>query len=229
MEKDDEYKKNTIINARIYKEKTPEERMYVDKQKMFEAFVEWKGKIETKKRECSESGLEYKRPKIPDYIGKCIYLIAVNLGKNFSFSGYTYKDEMISDAIENSLTYIENFNPAISNNPFSYFTQVSYFAFLRRIAREKKNLYIRYKSITNSMIDGSLARIESDESEHVMDNMDVSMEYMDAFVKEYEMKNNLVIPTMTKKEEAEVCSVIEEFTTGTILNEDNFGKDSISD
>jgi DNA-directed RNA polymerase specialized sigma subunit len=68
-----------------------------------------------------------------------------------NFSGYTYKEDMISDGIENCLLYIDNFDPEKSNNPFAYFTQIIYYAFLRRIAKEKKVLYTKLKYTEESI------------------------------------------------------------------------------
>lgn len=86
------------------------------------------------------------RPIVSRYIGECIMLIATRLATRPNFVGYSYKDEMISDGIENCLAYIHNFNPEKSTNPFAYFTQIIYYAFLRRIQKEKKQLYVKYKS-----------------------------------------------------------------------------------
>lgn len=96
------------------------------------------------------------RPRVPEYVGECIYRIANNLSTRPNFIGYTYRDEMIGDGIENCLTYLHNFNPEKSSNPFAYFTQIIYYAFLRRIQKEKKQLYIKYKSFENSLIDQTL-------------------------------------------------------------------------
>ena len=63
---------------------------------------------------------------------------------------------MIGDAIENCILYAHNFNPEKSKNPFSYFTQIIYFAFLRRIEKEKKQLYIKYKVAEENDTDGTL-------------------------------------------------------------------------
>src|ERR1700741_3190696 len=84
------------------------------------------------------------KPKIPDYIGECIWHIANNLAKKSNFSSYTrhWKEEMIGDGIENCIMYLHNFNPEKSNNPFAYFTRIIWFAFIRRIQREKKAQYI---------------------------------------------------------------------------------------
>jgi hypothetical protein len=85
-------------------------------------------------------------PKIPNYIGECFMKIAEGLSHKPNFINYTYRDEMIADGVENCLMYFENFNPEKSKNPFAYFTQVIFFAFLRRIQKEKKQLYVKYKA-----------------------------------------------------------------------------------
>jgi hypothetical protein len=72
--------------------------------------------------------------------------IAEGLSHKPNFINYTYRDEMIADGIENCLMYFDNFNPDKSNNPFAYFTQIIYYAFLRRIGKEKKQLYVKYKA-----------------------------------------------------------------------------------
>ena len=82
------------------------------------------------------------KPRIPNYLGDCFLKIATHLSYKPNFVNYMFRDEMISDGIENCLQYIHNFNPEKSSNPFAYFTQVIYFAFLRRIAKEKKQLEI---------------------------------------------------------------------------------------
>ena len=113
--------------------------------------------------------IDYKKRKqknpnepIPNYIGQCWMKIAEGLSHKPNFINYTYRDEMISDGIENCLMYFDNFNPDKSKNPFAYFTQIIYYAFLRRIQKEKKQLYVKYKS--TEMI-GILDEFEMLESE----------------------------------------------------------------
>jgi hypothetical protein len=72
--------------------------------------------------------------------------IAEGLSHKPNFINYTYRDEMMSDGIENCLMYFGNFDPTKSKNPFAYFTQIIYFAFLRRISKEKKQTYVKYKA-----------------------------------------------------------------------------------
>lgn len=105
-------------------------------------------------------------PRANDYIGKCIWLIANRLSTNRNFIGYTYREEMIGDAIENCLRYIHNFNPDKSTNPFAYFTQIMYYAFIRRIDKEKKQSYIKYKSMENSLVMNTLVEMAPDDQSH---------------------------------------------------------------
>ena len=92
-------------------------------------------------------------PRVTEYIGECIYKIATRLSTKPNFINYSYRDEMICDGIENCLQYIDNFNPEKSKNPFAYFTQIIYYAFLRRIQKEKKQLEIKGKILERSGFD----------------------------------------------------------------------------
>ena len=85
------------------------------------------------------------KPRIPRYIGECFLKIATHLSFKPNFVNYMFKEDMISDGIENCVQYIHNFNPEKSQNPFSYFTQIIHYAFLRRIQKEKKQLEIKNK------------------------------------------------------------------------------------
>ena len=86
-------------------------------------------------------------PIIPDYAGECFLKIAERLSHRPNFINYAFREEMVSDGIENCVMYASNFNPEKSSNPFAYFTQIIYYAFLRRIEKEKKQLYIKYKTM----------------------------------------------------------------------------------
>jgi len=85
------------------------------------------------------------KPVIPRYIGECFLKIATHLSFKPNFVNYMFKDDMVCDGIENCVQYIHNFNPAKSQNPFAYFTQIIHYAFLRRIQKEKKQLEIKNK------------------------------------------------------------------------------------
>ena len=90
------------------------------------------------------------KPRIPRYIGECFLKIATHLSFKPNFVNYMFKEDMISDGIENCVQYIHNFNPEKSKNPFAYFTQIIHYAFLRRIQREKRQLEIKNKIIEKS-------------------------------------------------------------------------------
>ena len=92
-------------------------------------------------------------PQIPRYIGECFLKIANHLSYKPNFVNYMFKDDMICDGIENCVRYIHNFNPEKSKNPFAYFTQIIYYAFLRRISQEKKQLEIKNKILEKSNFD----------------------------------------------------------------------------
>ena len=116
------------------------QKHYINNEDFLKALVEYKAK----KKDAETKGLP--EPRIPNYIGECFMKIAEGLSHKPNFINYTYRDEMISDGIENCLQYFNNFDPNKSKNPFAYFTQVIYFAFLRRIQKEKKQLYVKYKA-----------------------------------------------------------------------------------
>ena len=96
---------------------------------------------------------EQPKPRIPRYIGECFLKIANHLSYNPNFENYMFKDDMICDGIENCVRYIHNFNPEKSKNPFAYFTQIIYYAFLRRIQQEKKQLEIKNKILEKTNFD----------------------------------------------------------------------------
>ena len=114
---------------------------YVDNKVFLQAMVEWKEKCAL----AEEAGEE--KPAVTNYIGECFLKIATHLSYRPNFINYTYKDDMISDGIENCLQYASNFNPEKSKNPFAYFTQIIYYAFLRRIQKEKKQTHVKNKIV----------------------------------------------------------------------------------
>ena len=115
---------------------------YVDNEKFLEVMTEYRNAY----LESKENGEEQK-PMIPDYAGQCFLKIAERLSHRPNFINYAFREEMVSDGIENCVMYASNFNPEKSSNPFAYFTQITYYAFLRRIEKEKKQLYIKYKTM----------------------------------------------------------------------------------
>ena len=120
---------------------------YVDNKVFLAAMLEWKEEV----NEAESEGDPI--PPIPEYIGECFYKIATHLSYRPNFINYTYREEMIGDGIENCIQYAKNFNPEKSKNPFAYFTQIIYYAFLRRITQEKKQLEIKNKILERTDFD----------------------------------------------------------------------------
>ena len=120
-------------------------------------------------------------PQIPRYIGECFLKIANHLSYKPNFVNYMFREDMICDGIENCVQYIENFNPEKSKNPFAYFTQIIYYAFLRRIQKEKKQLEIKQKILDHSdaasvmQIDDSGGTSGSAEMNTIKENIEIRM------------------------------------------------------
>jgi len=133
---------------------------YVDNKKFLEAMVEYKEKC----RVAEEKGKT--KPDVTNYIGECFLKIANHLSFRPNFINYTYRDDMISDGIENCLQYMSNFNPEKSNNPFAYFTQIIYYAFIRRIQKEKKQMLVKSKLIANAGIENMMDQLAGDDTQY---------------------------------------------------------------
>ena len=132
---------------------------YVNNKEFLHALIAYRENVEIAKLQ------DKPKPVIPRYIGECFLKIANHLSFKPNFVNYMFKEDMISDGIENCVQYIHNFNPEKSQNPFAYFTQIIHYAFLRRIQREKRQLEIKNKILEksgysevfddNNQIDGS--------------------------------------------------------------------------
>ena len=120
---------------------------FIDNKELYAAFVDYRAKVDAAK----EAGLPKKEwPQIPNYIAKSFLDIAEHLSMRPNFSNYMYRQDMVCDAIENCIIYAHNFDPSKSKNPFSYFTQVCWYAFIRRIGKEKRQIEICDKIIAKS-------------------------------------------------------------------------------
>lgn len=161
---------------------------YVDNEKFLEEIIKYKALV----AQAREFNTE--KPRASDYIGKCIYLIAVGLSHKPRFINYSFKDEMISDAIENCFLYFDNFNPEISQNPFAYFTQIVYYAFHRRINKEEKSRYIMYKKFQEGVLETGDAGLLYDNdgnhvvSTHMYDNINDFIESFERREREKKLK-----------------------------------------
>ena len=120
---------------------------YVNNKELLEALIVYKEKVAIAKEK------DLPKPRITNYLGSCFLKIATHLSYKPNFVNYMFRDDMISDGIENCVQYIHNFDPEKSRNPFAYFTQIIHYAFLRRIQKEKKQLDIKNKIIEKTGFD----------------------------------------------------------------------------
>ena len=155
---------------------------YVNNKEFLQAMIGFRDSVMLAEKNGEE------RPRVTPYIGGGLRTSAVHLSPKPNFINYTFKEEMISDGIENCLQYIDNFNPEKSQNPFAYFTQIIYYAFLRRIQKEKKHLYTKYK-LTDEV---SVMGLDRSSQEHATDTYinsktsEWSREHVDVFIESFE-------------------------------------------
>ncbi len=138
----------------------PKSIHYIDNEKFLKEMVIYKRQFDDAK------ALNIEPPMISEYLGDCFMKIAQRLSFRPNFINYAFKDEMISDGIENCVQYIKNFNPDKSSNPFAYFTQIIYYAFIRRIQKEKKQLYIKYKTMDSNSSLGDNVEVSADDTQN---------------------------------------------------------------
>lgn len=151
---------------------------YVDNKKFYAEMLRYRDIREEAEREGKPA------PRVPNYIGDCIMRIAYKLSNKPNFINYPFKEEMIGDGIENCIMYVNNFNPDKSTNPFAYFTQIIYYAYLRRIEKEKKALYTKYKATEKFNLDSAL----SGEDRELIKSSEGASENASMFIQDFEEK-----------------------------------------
>ena len=153
---------------------------YVNNKEFLAAIVDYREKVAFAKEN------ELPRPLLPRYIAECFLKIATHLSYKPNFVNYMFREDMVCDGVENCLQYVDNFDPEKSKNPFAYFTQIIYYAFLRRIQKEKKQLEIRTKLIERSgysevlhsdRFDGSMSGMNESDSglNSIKENIEIRM------------------------------------------------------
>lgn len=163
---------------------------YVNNQLFFEEMVKYKTAVEAFKQRKSDAQkakivFTEEKPAIPEFVGECIMLIAKKLSNSPKFNGYSFREEMELDGIENCILYIDNFDPKKSDKPFAYFTQIIWYSFLRRIQREKKQAFIKAKNLQNFLLLDDL-------NEDIMGKTDKMMptDAMNDLIKAFEKSDN---------------------------------------
>lgn len=149
------------------------ERLYVRNKDLLGALVEYRKTLKT------WNG-EGEKPRVPEFIGQCIYLICARLGRRSNFARYTWNEDMVGDAIESCVLAVPNFDPAKSSNPFGYFSRVAWRAMVHRIETEHKQTFVKICNYENL---------------HVVDRVSeggeparVGNQFTDEFVRNFEEK-----------------------------------------
>jgi RNA polymerase sigma factor (sigma-70 family) len=147
---------------------------YVNNKQFLAALIEYKEALDKAKAAGEEP------TRVPRYIGECFIKIATHLSYKSNFINYTFRDDMVSDGIENCLTAVAKFDPTKSSNPFAYYTQIIYFAFIRRIQKEKKQQATKYKLMENMDIDSIIQNAEDSEAgRHLIDYLKKQLDTID--------------------------------------------------
>ena len=173
---------------------------YINNKDFLKEMIEFRTAVSEAKK------LNLPKPQIPRYVAECFMKIAENLSHKPNFLSYTFRDEMVADAIENCVMYVDNFDPAKSSNPFAYFTQITYYAFLRRIQKEKKQLYVKYKSTETA---GILDEYELNETEDGTFRQFEMYENISEFIQTYE--------NARKEKKAKKAAGVEKFVDGDVV------------
>jgi hypothetical protein len=183
---------------------------YVDNKKFLEDIVNYKKRCEDAKT------LGNEKPRISEYCGQCVWLITENLAHKPRFMNYSFIDEMKSDALENCFLYFDNFDPNKSSNPFAYFTQISKFAFLRRIGKEEKNRYIIYKKFQENVLETSNEELMVDyDDKHLIST--TMYDNLNEFIKNFETRE------LAKKEKRKLAKEgLEKF-----VGDEDEGRDTV--
>lgn len=157
---------------------------YVDNKVLYAAMTDYINSVE----KAEEDGTEL--PRVTAYIGDCIMKISEHLSYSPNFMNYSFREEMVNDGIENCLQYINNFDPKKYNNPFSYFTQIIFYAFLRRIAKEKKYLYTKHVATARANLLHETSTSQAGDGAHgdKIKFGEYSQEQMEKFIEDFETK-----------------------------------------
>jgi hypothetical protein len=159
---------------------------YIDNKKFFVEITKYVEVYNLREKEGKEL------PRLTEYLGDCFLKIATNLALKYNFASYKFKDEMISDGYFDCIRYAHKFDETKTKNPFAYFTQICWYAFIRKIQKEKKVLYTKYKAINNSELFGLLHTHADADDLSIINDIGYSegaRENMDNFIREYEAKH----------------------------------------
>lgn len=108
---------------------------YVDNKRLYDEIVLWRNACAVAPKDDP--------PEMPAYIGEAFTMMAERISGLPQFSAYSFRDELVADAVFTCLKYLHSFNPEYGSNPFSYFTRTIYNAFSRKVGNEYEHIYVR--------------------------------------------------------------------------------------
>ena len=182
---------------------------YVDNKVLFAALVEWQKDLKRAHRK------KLPKPQLPEYVAECMMKMANRLSQKAGFVNYTYREDMVGDALESCLRYIHNFNPSKSTNAFAYITQIIHNAFIRRIQKEQKQLYIKMRIVDDTDFVGSYERQDGDSTHYNNSYVTYLQENKGDVISKFESwKESKKTKANAKKKEAKLLAGL--FEEGTI-------------
>lgn len=123
---------------------------YVNNKDFYEAMVKYRQSV----KNAEAAGKQ--KPRVPEYVGRCILQISERLSLKYQFRRYSYRDELIGDGVTACIRYIDNFDPDRYKNPFAYFTQITFNAFINRLNKEQTHQYVKARMMKESSTDPGL-------------------------------------------------------------------------
>ena len=169
------------------------EANYIDNKKFLQALIDYKETCKIAEESNKDT------PIVTEYLGECFIKISTHLSYKMNFINYTFKDDMISDGIENCLVAVRKFDPTKSENPFAYFTQIVFYAFVRRIQKEKRQQVTKYKMMENFDLEEIITQEQDfgDFDSQILDNIRKQMEYLD-IEKKHNVDRKQKVPEVKK-------------------------------
>jgi DNA-directed RNA polymerase specialized sigma24 family protein len=184
--------------------KTQNSNHYVDNATLYKSLVEWQAQI----KEAAKN--KQPRPQLPDYVAEAMFKMAHRLSQKAGFVNYTFKEDMIGDALESCLRYIHNFNPEKSTNAFAYITQIVHNAFIRRIQKEQKQLYVKMRIVDEAEFVNSYERQGHDKGTYNNSYVTYLQENVGDVITKFESWKEAKKSKATKKNAANLNVLFEE-------------------
>lgn len=155
---------------------------YVDNKEIHQLFVAHKKKVEA----ALEAGEEM--PRACDGIGQFFIDISKGVCSRANFVNYPFKEDMILDGIENCVMALNNYDPDKFDRPYAYFTKVVWWSNLRKIEREHKQLYVKFKSLQNAVLENTL--VEGEDENFQYDDVTLDNDKMTPIINKFEKKKS---------------------------------------